>query len=164
MLTPVVSSKSQPNSNNKNQTTNETSLNDIRNRKNNPDTIAKSELVTSNENITKDEHSIDDNTVSSTTTTTTSLDTNLDEDKKMETNDNEVKVEEEAPIAAPKQSAPASANGATKKAFACLRNLGSTCYINCIIQVMRYTPGFVLSIHRLNKQIDYLRSLVFGLF
>ncbi len=47
----------------------------------------------------------------------------------------------------------------SKKSFACLRNLGSTCYINCIIQVMRYTPGFVLSIHRLNKQIDYLRSL-----
>ena len=47
----------------------------------------------------------------------------------------------------------------SKKTFACLRNLGSTCYINCIIQVMRYTPGFVLSIHRLNKQIDYLRSL-----
>lgn len=44
--------------------------------------------------------------------------------------------------------------------FACLRNLGSTCYINCIIQVMRYTPGFVASIHRLNKQIDHLESLV----
>ena len=44
--------------------------------------------------------------------------------------------------------------------FACLRNLGSTCYINCIIQVMRYTPGFVASIHRLNKQIDQLESLV----
>ena len=44
--------------------------------------------------------------------------------------------------------------------FACLRNLGSTCYMNCIIQVMRYTPGFVASIHRLNKQIDYLESLV----
>lgn len=44
--------------------------------------------------------------------------------------------------------------------FACLRNLGSTCYINCIIQVMRYTPGFVSSIHRLNKQIDYLESVV----
>lgn len=44
--------------------------------------------------------------------------------------------------------------------FACLRNLGSTCYINCIIQVMRYTPGFVESIHRLNKQIDYLENLV----
>lgn len=43
--------------------------------------------------------------------------------------------------------------------FACLRNLGSTCYINCIIQVMRYTPGFVISIHRLNKQIDYLETM-----
>ena len=44
--------------------------------------------------------------------------------------------------------------------FTSLRNLGSTCYINCIIQVMRYTPGFVVSIHRLNKQIIYLESLV----
>jgi ubiquitin C-terminal hydrolase len=46
-----------------------------------------------------------------------------------------------------------------QQTFACLRNLGSTCYINCIIQVMRYTPGFVLSIHRLNKQIEHLKSL-----
>ncbi len=55
-------------------------------------------------------------------------------------------------------STPANPNGLNT--FACLRNLGSTCYINCIIQVMRYTPGFVASIHRLNKQIDYLESLV----
>jgi ubiquitin C-terminal hydrolase len=44
------------------------------------------------------------------------------------------------------------------KSFACLRNLGSTCYINCIVQVMRYTPGFVASIHRLSRQIDHLAS------
>ncbi|CAF0828134.1 unnamed protein product [Brachionus calyciflorus] len=50
-------------------------------------------------------------------------------------------------------------NNYTRNAFTCLRNLGSTCYINCIIQVMRYTPGFVLSINRLNKQIEYLKSL-----
>ena len=42
--------------------------------------------------------------------------------------------------------------------FACLRNLGSTCYINCILQVMRYTPGFVISIHRLNMKINHLES------
>lgn len=47
-----------------------------------------------------------------------------------------------------------------RNSFTCLRNLGSTCYINCIIQVMRYTPGFVLSIGRLNKQIEFLKSLV----
>ena len=49
---------------------------------------------------------------------------------------------------------------APRKSFACLRNLGSTCYINCIIQVMRYTPGFVLSIHKLHRQIEYLKSMV----
>lgn len=49
---------------------------------------------------------------------------------------------------------------ASRSSFTCLRNLGSTCYINCIIQVMRYTPGFVLSIGRLNKQIEFLKSLV----
>ena len=47
-----------------------------------------------------------------------------------------------------------------RNSFTCLRNLGSTCYINCIIQVMRYTPGFVLSIGRLNNQIEFLKSLV----
>ncbi len=57
-------------------------------------------------------------------------------------------------------TATSAANAGGLNTFACLRNLGSTCYINCIIQVMRYTPGFVASIHRLNKQIDYLESLV----
>jgi ubiquitin C-terminal hydrolase len=51
-----------------------------------------------------------------------------------------------------------------KKSFTCLRNLGSTCYINCIIQVMRYTPGFVSSINRLSKQIDYLKTMVYHLY
>ncbi len=51
-------------------------------------------------------------------------------------------------------------NEAQSKQFACLRNLGSTCYMNCIIQVMRYTPGFVSSIHRLFRQIEYLKKLV----
>jgi len=46
----------------------------------------------------------------------------------------------------------------TTNSFACLRNLGSTCYVNCIIQVMRYTPGFVISLHRLNKKINQLES------
>ena len=57
----------------------------------------------------------------------------------------------------PKIAQPAAGNLNT---FASLRNLGSTCYINCIIQVMRYTPGFVASIHRLNKQLDNLEALV----
>lgn len=56
----------------------------------------------------------------------------------------------------PKIAQPAAGNLNT---FASLRNLGSTCYINCIIQVMRYTPGFVASIHRLNKQLDNLEAL-----
>ena len=47
-----------------------------------------------------------------------------------------------------------------RKQFTCLRNLGSTCYINCIIQVIRYSPGFLISIQRLIKQIVYLKSLV----
>lgn len=58
------------------------------------------------------------------------------------------------------QVATTAASGATLNTFASLRNLGSTCYINCIIQVMRYTPGFIASIHRLNKQLGHLESLV----
>ena len=58
------------------------------------------------------------------------------------------------------QTAPQVVQPAPRKSFACLRNLGSTCYINCIIQVMRYTPGFVLSIHKLHRQIEYLKSMV----
>ena len=59
-----------------------------------------------------------------------------------------------------KKSTTQSSNVTGLSAVACLRNLGSTCYINCIIQVIRYTPGFVSSIHRLNKQIENLESLV----
>lgn len=58
------------------------------------------------------------------------------------------------------KSKKAASQTATRNSFTCLRNLGSTCYINCVIQVMRYTPGFVLSIGRLNKQIEFLKSLV----
>lgn len=47
-----------------------------------------------------------------------------------------------------------------RSTFACLRNLGSTCYINCIIQVLRYTPGFASAIHRLAKNIQHFESLV----
>lgn len=95
--------------------------------------------------------------------------------RKLETNESKLKeiVKEQQPKKMKRQQSASSSISTTTKTtkttqnqtkplntFACLRNLGSTCYINCIIQVMRYTPGFVSSIHRLNKQIDYLESVV----
>jgi hypothetical protein len=55
-----------------------------------------------------------------------------------------------------------SSNNPTQntKQFAGLRNLGSTCYMNCIIQVIRFTPGFVESIKSIQKQIESLKKIV----
>lgn len=54
----------------------------------------------------------------------------------------------------------ATNTGNSNRQFTCLRNMGTTCYINCILQVLRYTPGFTQSIHRLHKKIEYLKLIV----